>query len=145
MANTNGIADDGQGATLTLGTSAWDTNALITSIEFDSITREALQTSHLGTTGYHTYVPADLKSPGTVSVEFFADSGAAADCPPMSAAETVTVTYPIPAGGLAGATVAFSGFCIDYKPRNAAMGELMKGSAKWQITGAITFTQSTSS
>ena len=136
-----GVPDDGLGATLTLGTSTWEANAVITSITPDAITREALDTTHLGTTTAKTFIPTDLRDNGGFSVEFIADA-ANTVCPPMSTAETVTITYPPPSGSTNGATISGSAFCVEYTPQSAAPGELMKGSAKWKWTGNITFTAS---
>lgn len=136
-----GVADDGLGATLTLGTSTWEANAVITSITPDAITREALDTTHLGTTTAKTFIPTDLRDNGGFSVEFLADA-ANTVCPPMAAAETVTITYPPPSGSTNGATISGSGFCTEYTPLSAAPGELMKGSAKWKWASTITFTAS---
>ena len=133
-----GVPDDGLGATLTLGTSTWDTAAVITSITPDAITREALDTTHLGTTTAKTFIPSDLRDNGGFSIEFIAD--AATSTPPMAAAETVTITYPPPSGSTNGATIAGSAFCTEYTPLSAAPGELMKGSAKWKWASTITFT-----
>lgn len=136
-----GVPDDGLGATLTLGTSTWESNAVITSITPDAITREALDTSHLGTTTSKTFIPTDLRDNGGFSCEFTADA-ANTVCPPMAAAETVTITYPPPSGATNGATISGSAFCTEYTPLSAAPGELMKGSAKWKWASTVTFTAS---
>lgn len=137
-----GVPDDGLGATLTLGTSTWDTAAVITSITPDAITREALDTTHLGTTTAKTFIPSDLRDNGGFSIEFIADAATSTTniVPPMAAAETVTITYPPPSGSTNGATIAGSAFCTEYTPLSAAPGELMKGSAKWKWASTITFT-----
>lgn len=134
-----GVADDGLGATLTLGTSTWESNAVITSISPDAITRESLDTTHLGTNTARTFIPADLRDNGGFSVEFLADAGNTV-CPPFAAAETVTITYAPPSGSTNGATISGSAFCTEYTPLSAAPGELMKGSAKWKWASTITFT-----
>jgi hypothetical protein len=132
--------DEGTGATLTLGTHTWDTAARITSITFDTIARQSLETTYLATTSARTYMPEDLPDYGAITVEFLHIDSIA---PPYAAAETVTVTYPTGSGQSVPATAAFSGFLVDYTPGSPAVGELMKGTAKWKITGVITFTAAT--
>jgi hypothetical protein len=132
--------DEGRGATLTLGTSTWDTAALIISIEFDEIARAALETTHLTTANARTYMPEDLPDYGSVTLEFLHIDSIA---PPYAAAETVTITYPLGTGQAVPATAAFLGFLTNYKPGGAVVGELMKGTAKYKVTGVITFTAAT--
>lgn len=134
-------ADEGRGATLTLGTSTWDSTALITHITPDPLTRASLDTSHLTTTNYRTFMPEDLVDPGGFTVEFHHDGNA--EPPIAGTAVTTTITYPIPSGGSTGASIAASAFCTEYTPGAAAVGELMKGSAKFKFTGTVTFTDST--
>lgn len=104
------MTDSAQGATLTFGTSAWTGNLL--AINGENISRAALPTSNLSTTGYKTFTPADLVDPGqsTVRLQFDPD-----DPPPITgAAETITITFPIPSGLTNGATRACSGFLTDF-------------------------------
>jgi hypothetical protein len=132
--------DEGHGATLTLGTHTWDTAALIKSISFDAIARQALETTHLATANGRTFMPEDLPDYGSLTVEFYHIDAIA---PPYAAAETVTVTYPIGTGQSAGATIACSGFLTEYTPGSPAVGEIMMGTAKWKLTGPMTFTAAT--
>jgi hypothetical protein len=134
-------ADEGRGATLTLGTSSWDSTALITNITPDALTRAALDTSHLTTTNYRTFIPEDLVDPGGFTIEFHHDGDAE---PPISSVpETVTITYPLQSGYSTGALITGSGFCTEYTPGAAAVGELMKGTAKFKWAGSVTFTDHT--
>ena len=132
--------DEGTGATLALGTHTWDTAARLTNIGFDAIARASLETTYLGTTLARTYVPEDLPDYGSITCEFLHIDSIA---PPYAAPETITVTYPLGVGQAVPAVAAFSGFLTDYTPGSPAVGELMKGSAKWKITGVITFTAAT--
>lgn len=140
------VADDGRGATLTLAGSAWETNTLITSITCDPATREALDTSHLGTTTSRTFIAADLADNGGFSVEFIADQltntgGTPATFSILSdAANTTTITYSPTGSSTNGATIVGSAFCVEYSPPSATVGELKKGSAKFKWAGNITFT-----
>lgn len=132
--------DEGHGSTLTLGTHTWDTAALITSITFDPIARAALDTTHLATSNGRSFMPEDLPDYGSVTVEFLHIDAIA---PPYAAAETLTVTYPLGTGQSGAATIASSAFLVDYTPGSPVVGEIMKGSAKWKLTGAMTFTAAT--
>lgn len=129
--------DEGHGASLALGTHTWDTAALITSIAFSAISRASLDTTHLTTANARTFMPEDLPDYGTLTVEFLHIDAIA---PPIAPAETITVTYPVGAGQATAATIACSGFLTDYTPGSPAVGELMRGSAVWKLTGVMTFT-----
>ncbi len=133
--------DEAHGATLGLGTSSWDSTALIKSIQFSGATRASLETTHLATSSARTFMPEDLPDYGDMTVEFYHIDSIA---PPYAAAETITVTYPLGAGQSGAATFACSGFLTDYKPGDpVGVGEIMLGSAKWKFTGAPTFTAAT--
>lgn len=131
-------ADDGRGATITLSTSNWEATALVTAINPDTQTRAALDTSHLNTSTYRTFMPEDLVDPGGFSCEFF-HNGDTQPAITNTTAETVTITYPVQPGSTNAATIAGSGFCIEFTPGSAAVGELMKGSAKFKWTGTLTY------
>lgn len=135
------LPDEGRGASLTLGTSSWDTTALITSITPDPITRGSLETTNLATTNYRTFQPEELLTAGGVTVEFYHDGDA--EPPIAAAAETVTITYPLQQTWSTGALITGSGFCDSYTPGGAAVGELAKGSAHFTWAGAITYTDHT--
>ena len=137
--------EDGRGATLTLGTSTWETNTAITGITFAGMTRNTLETTHLGTNTARTYIIEDLYDAGELTVEFLHQDITA---PPVitatnTTADTITVTYPLSTGATNAATVAASGYCTEFVPGALAVGELSKGSAKFKLTGAITFTSAT--
>jgi len=105
------------------------------SINGPGLSRDALKTSHLATTGgYHTYVPDDLVEGGEVSMEVFWDP--LDTYPPISAAaETITITNND--SGLA--TEAFSGFVVNFEPTRQ-LGALMMATLTLKVAGAITFT-----
>jgi hypothetical protein len=132
--------DEGHGATLTLSSSTWETAALLTSVTWDAIARQSLETTNLATANGRTFMPEDLPDYGALTVEFYHIDAIA---PPYAAAETVTVTYPIGTGQSGAATIACSGFLTEYTPGSPVVGEIMKGTAKWKLTGAATFTAAT--
>lgn len=100
-----------------------------------SLGREALETSHFGTTGgYKTYINDDLVEGGEVSATIFWD--ALDTLPPISAApETITLTE----NDSGAATLAFSGFVTGFNA-SRAMGSIMTADLTIKVAGAITFT-----
>lgn len=133
--------DEARGATLTLSSSTWETAALLKSIQFDAIVRQALETTHLATSNGRTFMPEDLPDYGSITIEFYHIDAIA---PPFTAAETVTITYPLGSGQSGAATFACSGFCIEYTPGSpTGVGEMMMGSIKFKLTGQATFTAAT--
>lgn len=96
--------DIGTGATITHGTTSYAVE--IVSIALNDISRAVIDTSHLGTTGARTKRVGDLYDPGSITVQAHLDPNE--EPPYTTAAETVTVTFPIPSGGASGATVAGS-------------------------------------
>jgi hypothetical protein len=129
--------DTGHGATIgsTLWT-AWDTAPpLITSIGGISLTREALQTTHLGTTGYHTFIPGDLVMGGEIAIEGYYQ----AELPPPpidGASETWTITY----ANAEASTVAFPGFLVGFEVDPTTTDQVMRFTATLKIAGTVTHT-----
>ena len=136
-------AATGHGATIgsTLWT-AWDTAPpLLTSIGGISLTREALDTTHLGTAAagtpsyvYGTMMPGDVVRGGTIPIEgyFQAELGP----PPIGgASETWTITYP----NSDASTFAFPGFLVSVNVDPATTDSVMRFTAELQIAGAITW------
>ncbi len=137
-------ADEGRGATLTLGTNTWDTNALITSIQPEAVTRAALETTHLGTATARTFIPEDLVDNGGFTIDFLSNgSDANAILPVLQAAETITITYAVVSTSSTGHIITGSGFCTEFTPGTAQVGELIKGSAKFKWASTLTFTAAT--
>jgi hypothetical protein len=138
-------ADDGRGATLTLGTGTWGTAALITSIQPDAITRAALETTYLGTATARTFIPEDLVDNGGFTIEFLANgSDTNAKIPVYTAPETLTITYAVIGSNSTGQIITSTlAFCTEYTPPTAVAGELLKGSAKFKWNGVVTYTAAT--
>lgn len=133
------MADEGSGASITFGTSGTTINA--TSIQATGVSREALETTHLGTTGgTKTYIPADLKDPGEISVTFRYDPDTQ---PPIAAAETITITYPVPATKNNGATEASSGFVSSWDAPTLENDTVMDATFSIKRTGPITYVDAT--
>jgi len=121
-------ADVGTGIAIVFGTSGF--TAEITDINGQGIARESINTSHHGTIAWHTFIPSDLVNPGTTTLEFNFDPDA--QPPVTAAAETITITFPVPSGLTNGATAAGTGF-IESWEWGAPLEEKMVGTAviKW--------------
>lgn len=90
--------------------------------------REALQTSHMTTTGYHTYIPAKLVEGGELSATIhFAPS----QVPPIDAdPELITITFAD------GSTWAFIGFMTNYEP-GADLETVMSATVTFKVADDI--------
>jgi len=108
--------------------------AEILDFSWSGITREAIRTTHAGTTGAHTYMPASLYDPGEIEVELQFDPEQSPVTPIAAAAETVTVTFPDAAPA---STMAASGFMSSFEI-TGAIGERMTATARLRLSGAIT-------
>ncbi len=133
------MALDGNSTAIVFGTSGFAAN--IISVDGPSVSRESIDTTHLGTDKAMTFMPASLADAGELSLEVefdpdivppIADNGSAND-----AAETIIITWPLPSGKTTAATWAFTGFVTAYSG-GASNGERMTGSMTIKISGAIT-------
>jgi len=132
------MADTGNTATIAFGTSGFTANfQMIGGTEQE---RPSIPDSHLGTTTRDTFIPGDLFDPGEFESEYQFDPD---DQPPISgAAETVTVTFPVPAGQSNGATLAGTGFVTKWKSADLRNNELMVATVtvKWDGKTGPTWT-----
>lgn len=129
------MADEGYGVAITFDSGFFGE---INNVEGPSMSREAIDTSHAGTTGgFRTFQPSDLVDHGEVEVTIAFDPDQE---PPIDqAAETVTITYPIPSGMSSGATWQFSGFMTGATP-TVPFDDKMTMSATLKVSGDITYT-----
>lgn len=119
---SNGLAN---GTTVTFGTSAFAAN--VRRINSAAMTREAIETSHLGTTGQRTKIPGALVDPGQTEVEIEWNQSFST-FPPISAVpESITITYPLKTGETAHATEAGTGFLLESQGPTCEDGALMVG------------------
>ena len=126
------MIDIGTGVAITFSTGFL---AQITSVDFSGISRESVDTSHMGTVGAHTHMPVDLIENGSLDIEIHFDPDTT---PPINAvAETVVVTFPLGAGQTSAATWSFSAFMTNYKP-GIPMEDIMVASCTLKISGDIT-------
>lgn len=121
----------GTGASVTFDTGFL---AEILSIDGPGVSRPAIDTTHMTTTGARTYIPGSLYDPGTADVEI---AFAPETTPPYaSAAETVTFTFT--SAGAGGTTTwAASGFLTNISP-SIPLEERATATATLQLSGVIT-------
>lgn len=135
-------AMDGNSTAIVFATSAFDANVI--GLDGPNISRESIETSHLGTADNMTFLAAALSDAGEVSLEIEFDPDIT---PPIGTdgvpqvAEAITITWPLPVGQSTAATWAFSGFATSYSG-GAANGERMTGTLALKISGDITITPS---
>jgi hypothetical protein len=129
--------DIGTGASIVFATTAFAAEWL--DFDFNSISREAINVSHMGTTTWHDFDPVDLIDPGNLEVEyhFFLNDG----LPPIDQPkEVITLTFPKTATGVSTAgNVSGTGFLTELSfgvPLEDKM--VARSTIKWD--GALTFT-----
>lgn len=129
------ISDIGTGTTITFGTSGF--SAYLASIDGPSMHRDAVETTHMATSINKTFMPGDLVDRGEINITVHFDPSLT---PPIaSAAESVTIRWPLPSGLTNAATWVGSAFMTDYTP-GAEIEGLMTASATLKISGAVTIT-----
>jgi hypothetical protein len=124
-----GTATDGTGATITFGTSTFAAELL--DLSWDGRTRDALKSTHMGTTGSHTYIPADLVDGGEVTATFHFN------CTDNTATLLSAVAEMVTVGWASGRSWAASMFCTEITA-SSKIGEVMQQTAKFKVSGAIT-------
>lgn len=123
--------DVATGITITFGTSGFSAELL--DLDGPSMTRDAIQTSHQGTTVAHTKTPADLYDPGelTATLHFNPDTALPID----DVAETITINWP------SGWDWVFTGFATGYSP-SAPFNDKMTADLTITVSGTIVPTAS---
>lgn len=131
------IALEGTGAAIAFGTST--VTADLVSLTMPEQVKEALDTTHLGTTNAKTSKPGKLKDPGQWEAEFDLDPDEARLID-VAAAETITVTFPLEPGQSTGAQVAFSGYVVSEGGGEMTVDGLIRRKRTIQQTGQETWT-----
>lgn len=131
------MADGGYGVSIAFGTSSF-TADIIETPEFEEFTRTAIETTdHNVTNGYRTFIPGDLLDPGGFNWQINFDPDTQ---PPISAAaETITITFPVPSGSSNGATFACTGFLTSWRPI-MPIDDRMTASINVKFSGEPTWT-----
>jgi len=121
--------DSGFGLSIVFGTSGFSADLL--DVTPPGASREAIDVSHMGNSGFKEFIPSDLVDWGECKMTVGFDP---ATSPPISsAAETITITFPD------GTTWAFSGFMTGYEPK-APMEDKMTGEVTVKVSGEPTIT-----
>lgn len=136
-------ADTGNGATVAFSTTTGIGN--VTTITMNEVATEDVETSHLGTTNYRTFVAADLADAGEIVIEAQFDA-TADDVPSTGTAEVITITWPKQSAStsVTAATYVADGYIRNYKLPDFANGELQLATITFRLNGEDTepaFTQ----
>ena len=101
-----------------------------------------INTSHTATSGdNHTYIPSDLVEGGNYQFDVLHDPDDDIDNL-VGVSDTITITYPTPAGGMTGATKAFTGW-IDGYDEQLPLEDKMSASLSLKVASDVTSTAST--
>ncbi len=127
------LTDIGTGTSITFVTTAFDAEFL--SVEWSGISRGAVDSSHLLTVDWRTFIETDLVDPGTLQVEMAFDPS---DEPPwLDAKEVIIVTFPVPPGLVTAATWRGDGFLTDFE-FGVPLEDKMTATGSLKMSGAIT-------
>ena len=129
----------GNGTTITAGTSGWSSN--IEQVSIDGFTREDIDCSHLGTTGFRLFEPGVLADGTTITIDFQTDPTSVGDAPYNGATEEWTVTLPDSGDNTTGtATIVFDGYVNNYVPASLAVNEKSMGQLVIKVAGTPVIT-----
>lgn len=129
------MADVGNGVTLT--TTFF--TAAVESIQLPFGTRAAVETSHLGTTNYKTFMPAGLADPGEFEATIQYDGATSpAVVALIGGTAAVSVTIPAPPDSTATNAYTATAFVIDAGTVGVTNDDLMRATVVMKLTGAYT-------
>jgi len=124
-------ADNGTGATVGNGTASF----LIAAVNGPDQSIADINTSHLGTTGSHTYIAGDLVENGAVSLDVLYDPGTAIT---LGGATTQwTITFPMRTGQATAANLQFAGYINAYSP-SIPLEDKMTATVGIKVAGPVT-------
>ena len=124
------VMDVGTGTIIAFGTSGFAAEVL--SLNGNDITRPDVDVTHMGSTTYMEYQPGDLADGGSIEMEIGFDPDS--QPPVTSAAETITITFPLPSGGATSATFVFTGYVSTWS-WTAPLEEVMTASITIKVDG----------
>lgn len=126
--------DVGTNSTITFGTSGF--SAPLLSIDGPSMSRESFQTSHMGTSTWHTHIPGDLADGGEVTVEYQFEGDDVYPTLIGLVPETVTIDV---AGEGTGEIYSFSAFATAATPA-IPFEDIMTASVTLKVSGEVSIT-----
>lgn len=103
--------------------------ARITSITPPNISRESLETSHLGSVDWKEFLPGKLSDGGEFGATIQFDP---AVNPPLNAPDEAVITFPD------GETMTFDCFLTNYAPA-ADLETIMTATVTFKVTGPVVF------
>lgn len=124
------------GATIAFASTGFSYNLI--DLVAPSRAREALETTHLGTTVAKTFKPGKLHTVGVYEATFDHKPGALDML--TKGKERVTITYPLEEGQTTPATIAFDAFVTQMGGEEYKVDTLMRSKVSLQVTGARTET-----
>jgi len=132
------MADTGNGATVTFtdldgGVSSTAIGS-VRSINLGELSMPVVDTSHLGSTNYMTYVPGDLREPGEISMEVIFDQ-TAVGIPSLGTVEDIIITFPRIGTAVTNATFTASGFFSSVSLPEIINNELMMMTITFKCDG----------
>jgi len=129
------LTDIGTGTSISFVTSAFTAEFL--AVDWSGISRGAVDSSHLLTVDWRTFIPTDLVDPGELQVEMAFDPS---DEPPLhDAVERLIVTFPVPPGLTTPADWQGDGFMTDFE-FGVPLEDKMTATGTLKMTGEIFFT-----
>ena len=120
----------GDGTTITFGTSGFSMYYM--DISGPDFQRGFVDTSHLGSSGWKSFLPSGLIDGGSVTIQVQHDPAIDIAGFMDNDAETITIDW-----GGSGDTYVFSGFGTGYTP-GAKLDELMNATLTLKVTGTVT-------
>ena len=128
--------DTGHGATAAFSSSTGYDNYLFTTIGLGGSTIPTIDTTHLGTTGFRTYIPGDLKDTNEISFGFrFDPEDQSAATLPVGTVQTLTITWPNSGGLATEATLTGTGFVTDYQFPELTTDTVQDGTMTFKFDG----------
>lgn len=122
----------GTGTTVLFGTSSFSADVL--NVSWSSISREVVNTSHMGTTNDHTFMPVDLVDNGEITMEIAFIGTLSPPIITNGAAETITVDW---AGAGTGHKWSASAFQTGFEI-TGPLEDKMTATLTLKVTGAVT-------
>ena len=127
------MADTGQGASLTLGTTG--SVGTIRQISIGESSIDTLDVSSLSSTDWMEMISTDLADPPEISAEILFD-GTETNVPALGVAETITVTFPkVASTTVTAANYAGTGFITSYKLPDLETGEIQIAEITCKLDG----------
>lgn len=129
----------GKGTTIAAATNGQAFIARVTNLDWDGVEVADIDTSNFSTTsGFMTFQGSTLANPGELTMELIAD--VEQPLPVLYATQQFTVTFPIPAGGTAGATIVCQGYFKSCKPISAPIDDKITATAVVKFSGVPVIT-----